>query len=79
MSHFYGEIFSKGGKASRCGDKDGMVAHVRGWDVGVFVRLTHLDGEDRVTLTLTGGSKTGGSNGCAERVLGTFVVADLEK
>lgn len=62
MSRFYAEIQGTRGVASRCGDKrSGMWCHIRGWDVGCYVRITYDEKNDRDVVTVY---RTGGSNGC---------------
>jgi len=57
MSRFYGEVWgSAKSSATRTGGKDGVTAHVRGWDIGGKVDVFDRDGHDVVTLQLTGGS-----------------------
>lgn len=63
MAQFYGEISSrsprggKSNKVTRMGDKSGMTAHIRGWDVGVRVVLrVDAGGKDIVCVYKTKGS-----------------------
>lgn len=58
MSHFYASIQGNKGRATRCGSKSsGMLAHIRGWDIGVYVELkVNERGQDEIELYLTGGS-----------------------
>ena len=57
MAQFYANIKGNRGEATRMGTKDsGLQAHLRGWDIGVEVRLIHLDGVDRIEVWTTGGS-----------------------
>ena len=60
MSHFYGSITgSRGTTVTKCGTKStGIGAHIRAWDHGIKVELTHHEGSgtDTVSVYLTGGS-----------------------
>lgn len=57
MAQFYGEIKGARGETSRTGNKvSGMTAHIRGWDIGVRVVLTHENGKDRVQVYRTTGN-----------------------
>jgi hypothetical protein len=58
MAHFYGQMQGSRGETTRMGTKNsGLWAHLRGWDVGVEVRLdVDEDGHDTVTVWETGGS-----------------------
>jgi len=60
MAHFYASVNgSRETIATKTGTKkSGMSAHVRGWNVGVDVRLSHVNGKDVVQVY-----KTSGSNG----------------
>lgn len=55
---FYGEMMGRSKIVSRTGSAlSGMWAHIRGWDIGINVRLyVNEDGDDEVTVHLTGGS-----------------------
>lgn len=56
MAHFYGEIQGNRGEATRLGSKaSGFHGHLRGWNVGAFVELVHVDGKDVVRVYRTGG------------------------
>ena len=58
MAHFYGEIQGSRGATTRCGTKNsGMDCHVRGWDVGARLKVTHKDGQDYIEVFVTSGSK----------------------
>jgi|SaaInlLV_10m_DNA_2_1039722.scaffolds.fasta_scaffold241269_1 hypothetical protein len=60
MGHFYGEIQGNRGEATRMGTKkSGFRAHIRGWHIGVRVRL-HVDddGNDVIEVYRTGGSSS---------------------
>ena len=58
MSQFYGSMQGGRGEATRCGTKNsGMVAHIRGWDIGAKVICFHENGKDIVRVYKTGGSK----------------------
>lgn len=57
MSHFYACIQGSQGAVTRCGTKrSGVLVHVRGWNVGVRVHLTHENGKDIVAVYKTKGS-----------------------
>ena len=57
MSHFYASIDGNRGQATRCGSKDsGIRGHIRGWDIGAFVVIRHIDGKDVCSIFRTGGS-----------------------
>jgi len=59
MARFYGEIQGKAKtKASRLGtEKSGLIAHIRGWNVGVFIRCeVDEDGKDTLRIYRTKGS-----------------------
>lgn len=63
MAHFYGSMHGGRGEQTCTGTKSsGMVAHIRGWNVGALVQLTHDEatGEDRVEVWRTGGSNKAG-------------------
>jgi hypothetical protein len=53
----------------------GMNGHIRGWNVGAKVYMFHADGVDYCSVDLTGGS----NRAWADRHLGTFTAADLNK
>ncbi len=78
MAHFYGEIEGQARTtATRRGSKNsGISAHVRGWDIGVWVQCYVDDkGEDRVSIRLTGGSNDRLPGKC----LGVYTLKDLEE
>ena len=57
MAHFYGEIQGSRGATTRCGTKNsGMTCHVRGWDIGVKLQVSHKDGQDYIEVRVTSGS-----------------------
>ena len=64
MAHFYGSINGRGGsQTTRTGTKGtGLIAHIRGWDIGARVELSHVDGRDVVRVYRTSGSNGGGSD-----------------
>ena len=71
MAHFIGYLQGNRGEASRLGTKaSSMDVSGRGWNLGVNVFVYHDErtDEDRVTITLTGGS----NRSCRSRDLGTF-------
>ena len=58
MAHFYGEIQGSRGATTRCGTKNsGIDCHVRGWEVGARLKVTHKDGQDYIEVFVTSGSK----------------------
>jgi hypothetical protein len=69
MSHFYANIKGNRGEATRGGSKEsGMYAHIRGWDVGCRVYLSHDGNRDMCSVFITSGS-----NGRTRDIhLGTF-------
>jgi len=77
MARFKADIEGQKGSASRLGSaKSGMRAHVRGWNVGARVVCSvNEDGEDVVSICLTGGS----ANPSFGRVVGQYTEADLVK
>jgi len=57
MAQFYGSMKGNRGEATRMGTKgSGMMAHIRGWGVGIRVELTHRNGTDICTVYKTSGS-----------------------
>ncbi len=57
MAQFYGDVQGNRGQATRMGTKgSGMSAHIRGWNVGVRVELSHEGGVDVVRVFRTAGS-----------------------
>ena len=57
MAHFYASISGAAGEATRLGHKNsGITGHIRGWNVGARVDVTHEDGRDVVRVFKTGGS-----------------------
>ncbi len=61
MAHFYASIEGNRGPATRCGSKDGIEGHIRGWNVGVKVVMTHKNGKDIAYVYKTGGSSNSSS------------------
>ena len=79
MAHFYGSMSNGKGEATRAGSKvSGLSAHIRGWNVGVSVRIAHLNGVDTVKVYRTSGSAAGGhcDNLIAEFAEGGFTACD---
>ena len=59
MSRFYGSMQGSRGEATRQGTPNsGIHGHIRGWNAGVKVCVSDVDGVDVFTVY-----KTGGSNG----------------
>lgn len=58
MSQFYASIEGNKGEATRMGTKEsGIAGHIRGWNIGCYVSIEHVEGKDKVTVFKTGGSK----------------------
>ena len=67
MAHYY--MSAKGNRKERtcCGTKgSGISAHVRGWNIGARVEISHVDGKDVVRVIRTGGSNGGTGDVLAE-------------
>lgn len=63
MAHFYASIQGNRGEATRIGSKgSGISGHIRGWDIGARVELSHVDGRDVVRVYRTGGSTGAGGD-----------------
>ena len=57
MAQFRGTVEGNRSQASRLGTKNsGLVTSANGWNIGINVCLSHIDGEDHVRVFLTGGS-----------------------
>lgn len=57
MSQFYGSMKGCRGETTRAGSKQsGMIAHIRGWNIGVQIYLSHANGRDEIQVFKTGGS-----------------------
>ena len=68
MAQFYAEIKGNRGGASRMGTKSsGIYGHIRGWNIGAMVDISHVNGKDIVTVY-----KTSGSNGSRQEVIVEF-------
>jgi hypothetical protein len=93
MARFYGEVraLEKPKSASRVGHK-GIVAHVRGWDIGIEASVyINEKGKDEVSVILTGGSRkphgkvvftnrhTGETKTMDDGWIFTFEVPDLDE
>ena len=66
MAHFIGEVQGNRGSVSRTGSKkSGIDAHIKGWNIGARVQLTHNNetGQDTLTVYKTEGSNSNGSGG----------------
>lgn len=60
MAQFYASIQGNRGEATRMGTKSsGISGHIRGWNVGARVVVSHEDGVDIVRVWKTGGSSDG--------------------
>ena len=67
MTHFYGELTSGRGTTARGGNKTtGLIAEVRGWNVGATVVLAHENGVDVVRVYRTGGTNNPAASMVAE-------------
>jgi hypothetical protein len=63
MAQFYASIQDQAGPATRMGSKSsGIEGHVRGWNVGARVVVTHEDGHDVVRVYRTSGSNGGSTD-----------------
>jgi len=62
MAQFYASIKGSRGEVTRLGHKSsGIEGHIRGWDIGVKVVMSHENGKDVCRIYATGGSNdTGG-------------------
>jgi len=64
MSHFYCEVKGQGKKCVTAGGtkNSGMIAHIRGWDIGIKVKLYHNEktNTDCFIIYQTGGSSNPG-------------------
>jgi hypothetical protein len=61
MAQFRAQIQGQRGGASRLGSKaSGLTVHANGWNAGVTVRATHVDGKDMFRVYVTSGSGYGG-------------------
>ncbi len=78
MAQYYANIEGNHGAATRMGTKSsGMSGHIRGWNVGCRVWMSHNDTTDQDECTVC---VTSGSNGHGGHInLGTFTAADLDK
>ena len=70
MSHFYAEIQGGRGPATRCGTKQGMVCHIRGWNKGIRVFASYDTQKDCDVFAVY---TTGGSNNPRDgKLIGRF-------
>lgn len=77
MAQFRAVIRGQRGEASRLGSKSsGMVAHVDGWHTGATVRISHVDGQDLVSVYRTAGSA---GNGSETLVAQWFAASPIQK
>lgn len=63
MSRFYGSIegMARTAATRRGSEKSGLVAHIRGWNVGVKITCgVNAKGEDCIRVSRTGGSNSYG-------------------
>lgn len=62
MSHYYATVQSGRKPVTKTGHKStGMNAHIRTWDDGVEVEVTHKDGVDTFNIYRTTGSNRRGA------------------
>lgn len=58
MAQYYASIQGNRGEATRMGTKtSGIDGHIRGWNIGARVVITHENGRDVVRVYKTGGSR----------------------
>lgn len=70
MAQFYGSMQGNRGETTHMGTKDsGMEAHIRGWDIGVYVQIHHIDGKDVIKVFKTGGSNNPSLDFSTERTI----------
>ncbi len=63
MAQFMAEIEGNKGRVHRLGSKNsGAMGHVRGWNVGARVEVSHEDGRDVVRVYRTSGSSARGES-----------------
>ncbi len=63
MSRFYGEMHNERSAITKCGHKDGLTAHIRGWNAGIRVECyVDQEGNDQFMVWSTGGSNQPGNN-----------------
>ena len=74
MAQFYGSINGQAKtQATRRGSKNsGMSAHIRGWNVGVYVVCSHVGGKDIIRVYKTGGSNQGINQGINAPLVAEF-------
>lgn len=57
MSRFYGNITNNRSTVTKCGHKDGLTAHIRGWNLGIRVdSYINEQGQDSFRIYKTFGS-----------------------
>ena len=75
MAHFRGTMQGQRGMVSRLGSRQsGLTATANGWNFGITVYLEHVDGGDKATVYLTGGSNARET----PKLLGHFTRKDIE-
>lgn len=73
MSRFYGSLNGARGESTKTGTTNsGIQSHARGWNIGVKTNVYDHDGQDYVSIGITGGSH----NGSVTLDLGTFKLVD---
>lgn len=66
MSKFYATISNNRSTITKCGHKDGLSAHIRGWNKGIRVEIFYDEKEKKETYMVF---ETGGSNKRSEDIL----------
>ena len=57
MSRFYGNLANNRSTITKCGHKDGLVSHVRGWNLGIMIEAyVNEFGKDAFRVYKTSGS-----------------------
>lgn len=75
MAQFLGSVKGSRGEATRLGTKNsGMKVYANGWDLGAYVSIVHINGEDIVSVSITKGSNGAGN----DLRLGSFKIVDSE-
>ena len=78
MAHFYAQVFGRAKThAGRVGTKKtGVRGHVRGWDIGAFVEMRHVEegARDQVEVHIVRGSNDG-----LDALVGAFVASRSKK
>lgn len=57
MSRFYASVSNHRSTITKCGHKDGLSAHIRGWHLGIRIILrVNEKGQDEICIYKTTGS-----------------------